>query len=181
VAAAEWTSDPVRTDVFSRGAAQAAPFFAVQNESKITRAKRLFDMNVQLPVHMNQQAFLDWAEGQEERYELNRGRVIMMTGGTRAHWQIAFNLAKALEARVDLDRFAVLPNSVSDRTLSPYDFPMSSSISPANPPRTKRRPRPSSSLKCFPPRPNGSIWATRPPNTFGSQVFAPIWSSPRMK
>jgi Uma2 family endonuclease len=66
-------------------------------------------MNVQLPVHMDQQAFLAWVESQEERYELDRGRAIMMTGGTRAHWQIAFNLAKALEARVDLDRFAVLP------------------------------------------------------------------------
>jgi Uma2 family endonuclease len=66
-------------------------------------------MNVQLPIHMDQQAFLAWAEAQEERYELDRGRVIMMTGGSRAHWQIALNLAKALDARLDAERFAVLP------------------------------------------------------------------------
>jgi Uma2 family endonuclease len=85
------------------------PFFVAQNMGKIRRETRLFDMNVQLPVRMGQDAFLAWVESQEENYELDRGRVIMMTGGTRAHWQIAFNLAKALEARVDQDRFAVLP------------------------------------------------------------------------
>lgn len=66
-------------------------------------------MNVQLPVHMDKRAFLTWVEGREERYELDRGRVIMMTGGSRAHWQITLNLAKALDARVDANRFVVLP------------------------------------------------------------------------
>ncbi len=58
---------------------------------------------------MDQNAFLAWAQGREERYELDRGRVIMMTGGSRAHWQIAVNLLKALDARLDPDRFTVLP------------------------------------------------------------------------
>jgi Uma2 family endonuclease len=66
-------------------------------------------MNVQLPTRMDQKAFLAWVERQEENYELDRGRVIMMTAGSRAHWQIAFNLAKTLEARLDPDQFAVLP------------------------------------------------------------------------
>ena len=66
-------------------------------------------MNVQLPIHMDQRAFLAWVEQQEERYELDRGRVIMMTGGSRAHWQITLNLAKALDARLDANRFMVLP------------------------------------------------------------------------
>jgi Uma2 family endonuclease len=66
-------------------------------------------MNVQLPIHMDQKAFLAWAESQEERYELDRGRVIMMTGGSRAHWQITANLVRALQARFDSSRFAVLP------------------------------------------------------------------------
>jgi len=66
-------------------------------------------MNVQLPIHMDQQAFLAWVESQEERYELDRGRVIMMAGGSRAHWQITANLLRTIEARLDLDRFAVLP------------------------------------------------------------------------
>jgi Uma2 family endonuclease len=66
-------------------------------------------MNVQLPIQMDPATFLAWAESQAERYELYQGRVIMMTGGTRAHWQITANLIRALETRLDLDRFAVLP------------------------------------------------------------------------
>jgi Uma2 family endonuclease len=66
-------------------------------------------MNIQLPLGMDKVAFLDWVQGREERYELDRGRVIMMTGGSRAHWQITANLFKALDARIDLQRWAVLP------------------------------------------------------------------------
>ena len=65
-------------------------------------------MNVQLPVRMDKAAFLDWVQGREERYELDRGRVVMMTGGSRGHWQIAFNLAKALDARLDPSKWTVL-------------------------------------------------------------------------
>ncbi len=66
-------------------------------------------MNVQLPMHMDQQAFLAWVHEREERYELDRGRVVMMTRGSRAHWQITLNLGRALADRLDPDRFAVLP------------------------------------------------------------------------
>jgi Uma2 family endonuclease len=66
-------------------------------------------MNVQLPVRMDKAAFLDWVQGREERYELDRGRVIMMTGGSRAHGQITANLLKALGSRVDPEKWAVLP------------------------------------------------------------------------
>ena len=66
-------------------------------------------MNIQLPLGMDKVAFLDWVQGREERYELDRGRVIMMTGGSRAHWQITANLFKALDARIDPQRWAVLP------------------------------------------------------------------------
>jgi Uma2 family endonuclease len=66
-------------------------------------------MNVQLPAKLDRQAFLAWVQGREERYELDRGRVIMMTGGSRAHWQVTANLFKLLEARLDPDRFVVLP------------------------------------------------------------------------
>lgn len=65
-------------------------------------------MNVQLPVRMDKKAFLGWIQAREERYELDRGRVMMMTGGSRAHWQIAFNLAKALDNRIDPNRWTVL-------------------------------------------------------------------------
>ena|SRR5205807_66585 len=71
-------------------------------------------MNIQFPLGMDKAAFLDWVQRREERYELDRGRVIMMTGGSRAHWQITANLFKALDARIDpqsIDpqRWAVLP------------------------------------------------------------------------
>ena len=66
-------------------------------------------MNIQPPARMDQKAFLAWVQGREERYELARGRITMMTGGSRAHWQIAFNIARALAARLDPDRFTVLP------------------------------------------------------------------------
>ncbi len=66
-------------------------------------------MNVQLPMHMDPQAFLAWVQGREERYELDRGRVIMMTGGSRAHWQITANLLRTIEASLDRKRFVALP------------------------------------------------------------------------
>jgi Uma2 family endonuclease len=66
-------------------------------------------MNLQPQLRMDKAAFLDWVQAREERYELDRGRVVMMTGGSRAHWQIAFNLAKALDARLDPNKWVVLP------------------------------------------------------------------------
>jgi len=66
-------------------------------------------MNIQFPLGMDKVAFLDWVQGREERYELDRGRVIMMTGGSRAHRQITANLFKALDARIDPQTLAVLP------------------------------------------------------------------------
>jgi Uma2 family endonuclease len=89
--------------------AQATPFYRFRERTKFAESETVPDMNVQLPVQMDQQAFLAWVQGREERYELDRGRVIMMTGGSREHWQIAFNLAKALDARLDPARFMVLP------------------------------------------------------------------------
>jgi Uma2 family endonuclease len=81
------------------------------------------EMNVQLPVHMDEQAFFAWVQGREERYELDRGRVIMMTGGSRAHWQITSNILKAIEARLDPDRFAVLPEFGIDLGPQSIRFP----------------------------------------------------------
>jgi len=80
-------------------------------------------MNVQLPVSMDKAAFLDWVQGREERYELDRGRVIMMTGGSRAHWQITANLFKALDARVDPEKWAVLPEFGIDLETGSIRYP----------------------------------------------------------
>jgi Uma2 family endonuclease len=81
------------------------------------------DMNVQSPVRMEKQAFLAWVQGREERYELDRGRVLMMTGGSRAHWQIAFNLAKALDARLPSEKYSVLPGFGVDLEIGSIRFP----------------------------------------------------------
>jgi Uma2 family endonuclease len=80
-------------------------------------------MNLQLPARMDKAAFLDWVQGREERYELDRGHVIMMTGGSRAHWQITANLFKALDARIDPQRWAVLPEFGVDLQSESIRFP----------------------------------------------------------
>jgi Uma2 family endonuclease len=62
-------------------------------------------MNVQLPVHMDKAAFLAWAEGREERYELVEGRVVMMIYASRAHAQVVRNLLVLLHRQLDPDRW----------------------------------------------------------------------------
>jgi hypothetical protein len=61
-------------------------------------------MNVQPNLQMDKPAFLAWVEGRNERYELAKGRVIMMTGGARGHGTITRRLAAALEKRLNADR-----------------------------------------------------------------------------
>ena len=80
-------------------------------------------MNVQLPPRMDKTEFLGWVQGRKERYELDRGRVVMMMGGSRAHWQITFNLAKALDARLDPNKWAVLPEFGVDLEPESVRFP----------------------------------------------------------
>jgi len=65
-------------------------------------------MNVQLPVHLSKRAFLDWVQGREERYELVRGRVVMMVGASRAHGRIVTNLVVALVSQLDPTGWSVI-------------------------------------------------------------------------
>lgn len=65
-------------------------------------------MNVQLPTHMEKPAFLAWLDRREERYELVRGRVVMMVNATRAHGIIVMNLASLLRAQLDLRQWTVI-------------------------------------------------------------------------
>jgi Uma2 family endonuclease len=65
-------------------------------------------MNVQTNLQMDKPAFLRWAQGREERYELAGRRVVMMTGGSRAHAIITRRLAMALERRLDSSQWTVL-------------------------------------------------------------------------
>jgi Uma2 family endonuclease len=64
-------------------------------------------MNIQLPVHMDKAAFLAWAEGREENYELVEGRVVMMVRTTRAHGTIAANLLVLIHRQLDRRQWVV--------------------------------------------------------------------------
>jgi Uma2 family endonuclease len=65
-------------------------------------------MNIAYPRSMDAAAFLSWTEGREGRYELTRRRVMMMTGGSRAHAVIVRRFANAIERRLDAARWTVL-------------------------------------------------------------------------
>jgi hypothetical protein len=70
-----------RAFCFAKPTATSALFSGSDNRY-IVEARFL---NIVYPRSMNAAAFLSWTEGREERYELARGRVMMMTGGLRAH------------------------------------------------------------------------------------------------
>src|SRR5262249_40320572 len=57
---------------------------------------------------MGKPAFLTWAEGREERYELVDGRVVMMTRPRRGHAIIVGNLIVALRRRLDSRKWTVI-------------------------------------------------------------------------
>ena len=65
-------------------------------------------MNVQLNLRMVKATFLTWVQEREERYELEKGRVMMMTGGSRRHGIITRRLATALERCLDVHQWTVL-------------------------------------------------------------------------
>jgi len=65
-------------------------------------------MNVQTDLRMDKATFLAWVQGRGERHELDEGRVVMMTGGSRGHGLIIRRLAAALERRLDGNRWAVI-------------------------------------------------------------------------
>jgi Uma2 family endonuclease len=64
-------------------------------------------MNVQTNLRMDKPTFLDWVQEREERYELEEGHVVMMTGGTRGHGRILRRLAAALERRIDAAQWEI--------------------------------------------------------------------------
>ena len=65
-------------------------------------------MNVISALSMDRRAFLAWVEGREGRYELAKGRLVMMTGGSRGHALVLRRLANALEKRLDAAQWSVL-------------------------------------------------------------------------
>ena len=65
-------------------------------------------MNVHLPTQMSKAAFIAWMDGREGRYELVRGRVVMMPGISRRHGLIVTNLLVALRNQLDPQRWQVI-------------------------------------------------------------------------
>ncbi len=80
-------------------------------------------MNVRHPIRMDKPAFLAFVQGRDERFELDRGRVVMMTGGSRAHWQITANIFKSLDAQLDADKWVALPEFGVDLGLDSVRYP----------------------------------------------------------
>jgi Uma2 family endonuclease len=65
-------------------------------------------MNIQLPAHIDKRVFLEWVQGRAGRYELVRGRVVMMVGASRNHGRIVMNLCVMLRAQLDLREWEVI-------------------------------------------------------------------------
>ena len=57
-------------------------------------------MNLAVDLRFSKAEFLRWVQRQEGRYELQNGRVVMMTGGTINHSRIYTSLASALLTRL---------------------------------------------------------------------------------
>lgn len=65
-------------------------------------------MNVHLPTQMDKSAFLAWVQRREGRYELVRGRVVMMPGFSRRHGLIVGNIYVLLRNQLDPARWQVI-------------------------------------------------------------------------
>ena len=65
-------------------------------------------MNVSLREPWTVERFLQWEDGQEGRHEFDGAGIIAMTGGSRNHQVIVFNLVSLLCDLLDLERFDVL-------------------------------------------------------------------------
>ncbi len=70
-------------------------------------------MNSQSRLTMDKQTFLQWAEGREGRFELKKGVIAMMAGGSRAHARITLRLATTLLSRLDLRAWDVLSGDLA--------------------------------------------------------------------
>lgn len=114
-------------------------------------------MTVQLPLHMDKAAFLAWAEGRQERYELVEGPAVMMTRPRCAHAIIVGNLIVALRRRRDSRKWAVIAGFGLDAGPRTLRFPdivvdrMGGTWMTAGPPV------PSCSPRCFQVQPKGRL------------------------
>jgi Uma2 family endonuclease len=62
-------------------------------------------MNLVLHEPWTVERFLAWEDKEEGRHEFDGGRIVEMTGGSRAHQRMVANLLRALEDALDLERW----------------------------------------------------------------------------
>jgi Uma2 family endonuclease len=62
-------------------------------------------MNIMLREPWSVERFLAWEEQQEGKHEFDGARIIEMTGGSRAHQRIVFNIVRLLSERLDPEAF----------------------------------------------------------------------------
>lgn len=70
-------------------------------------------MNQSIQLTFDKPAFYRWVVEQEGRFELENGRVIDMTGATKAHSLIVSNFIGELRQRLDLDVWRITPCDVA--------------------------------------------------------------------
>jgi hypothetical protein len=80
-------------------------------------------MNAHSELIMDKATFLRWAEGREGHYELKRNKVVMMTGGTRLHAIITFELASALRQRINRENWTVTASDLPVAIVEDIRYP----------------------------------------------------------
>ena len=128
-------------------------------------------MNVQLPVRLDKAGFLTWVQGREERYELAKGRVIMMVGASRAHGMLVLNIASCLRTKLDARDWTVIAEFEVDAEPETHATLTLSLTAPTAMQKTSLRRSRCSLLRCSRlPRPTLTL-ATKQRNTCGCQAL----------
>jgi len=70
-------------------------------------------VNAPLDLMLDKQAFLQWVQRQEGRFELKNGQVIMHPGGTKRHAWIIGAFVTAFRTRLDLSIWCVGPTDIA--------------------------------------------------------------------
>ena len=80
-------------------------------------------MNIRTDIPMTKEAFLRWIETQEGRNEFVEGKIVMMTGASWGHVEIAGNLQTMLRSGLDRSRFGVGQSDFAVETARGLRYP----------------------------------------------------------
>lgn len=81
-------------------------------------------MNAPLEIRMDNAAFLQWVQGREGRFELERGRVVQqMTGGSRNHALLIGRFTSELSRQLEKTQWAVMPTELAVEIADSVRFP----------------------------------------------------------